>query len=239
MYKDSNQRTKDYLDTFNQDKVIQNLVGTDSPVIFDIGANVGQTIEKLKKVWPKSTIYSFEPLPDAYEKLTFWSDFWKSVHTYNIALGSKDGTQEFNVSKHQPMLSSFYELNENSRDSIAVNRPEPGHKDFLESSKIQVNVRTLDSFTKEHNIQHIDIIKMDAQGAEPEILENGIDSLKNTRIILTELNFYDLYKKSCSFYDLEKTLIPLGFELFDIAHVSKNPMNGRTDWVEVIYFKKN
>ena len=39
MYKDSNQRTKDYLDTFNQDKVIQNLVGTDSPVIFDIGAN--------------------------------------------------------------------------------------------------------------------------------------------------------------------------------------------------------
>ena len=80
---------------------------------------------------------------------------------------------------------------------------------------------------------------MDAQGAEPEILENGIDSLKNTRIILTELNFYDLYKKSCSFYDLEKTLIPLGFELFDIAHVSKNPMNGRTDWVEVIYFKKN
>ena len=45
MYKDSNQRTKDYLDKFNQDKVIQNLVGTDKPLIFDIGANIGQTIE--------------------------------------------------------------------------------------------------------------------------------------------------------------------------------------------------
>jgi hypothetical protein len=32
-------------------------------------------------------------------------------------------------------------------------------------------------------------------------------------------------------------LIPLGFELFDIGHVSKNPVTGRTDWVDVIYVK--
>ena len=98
---------------------------------------------------------------------------------------------------------------------------------------------TLDTFTKQHNIENIDIIKMDVQGAEPEILEHGIETLKNTRIVLTELSLYDLYEKQCSFYDIEKTLIPLGFELYDVAHVSKNPMNGRTDWVDLIYLKKS
>ena len=37
---------------------------------------------------------------------------------------------------------------------------------------------------------------MDAQGSEPEILEHGKEILKNTRVILTELSFYDLYTKS-------------------------------------------
>ena len=44
---------------------------------------------------------------------------------------------------------------------------------------------------------------MDAQGSEPDILEHGKDTLKNTKIILTELSFYDLYTKKCSFYDIE------------------------------------
>jgi hypothetical protein len=32
-------------------------------------------------------------------------------------------------------------------------------------------------------------------------------------------------------------LKPHCFKLFDISHVSKNPLNGRTDWVDVIYTK--
>ena len=43
---------------------------------------------------------------------------------------------------------------------------------------------------------------------------------------------------SLSFFinsDLERLLIPAGFKLYDINHIAKNPMNGRTDWVDVIY----
>ena len=32
---------------------------------------------------------------------------------------------------------------------------------------------------------------------------------------------------------------PAGFHLYDINYISKNPMNGRTDWVDVIYVNKN
>ena len=47
--------------------------------------------------------------------------------------------------------------------------------------------------------------------------------------------FYDYYERSLSFFDIERFLIPAGFRLYDINHISKNPMNGRTDWVDVIY----
>jgi hypothetical protein len=37
----------------------------------------------------------------------------------------------------------------------------------------------------------------------------------------------------------QKILHPAGFRLYDISHISKNPMNGRTDWVDVIYLNKD
>ena len=51
--------------------------------------------------------------------------------------------------------------------------------------------------------------------------------------------FYDLYERKLTFSDIEKYLLPAGFELFDISHISKNPSNGRTDWVDLIYVNQN
>ena len=167
MYKDSDQRTKDYLSKFTKDKVIQNLVKTDKPLILDIGGNVGQSVHRLKEVWEKAVIHSIEPLPEAFRRLHMCQALFTGVTTHNIALGSRNGKQDFYVSKHQPMLSSLYKLNENSVDSIAINKPENAHKDFLKYKTIKVHVRTLDTFAKKNNITHLDIIKMDAQGSEP------------------------------------------------------------------------
>jgi len=47
--------------------------------------------------------------------------------------------------------------------------------------------------------------------------------------------FYDYYERSLSFSDIEAYLLPAGFQLYDISHISKNPMNGRTDWLDVVY----
>ena len=59
--------------------------------------------------------------------------------------------------------------------------------------------------------------------------------LKDVRVVLTELMFYDYYDRSLSFSDIEVHLHKAGFKLYDISHIAKNPMNGRTDWVGVIY----
>lgn len=237
MYKSSKQRTDDYLAEFDSSKVLKKLADTETPIIVDVGASYGQSAISFLEIFPKSKIHCIEPIVDVYIELNKHSP--KNVTCHNIALGKENDLVRFHINKHQPMLSSLYKLNSLSKDSIALNKPEEGHKNFLESKEVTVLCNTLDQFSKEQNITNIDILKMDAQGAEPEILEHGTEILKNTRVVLTELMFYDLYERSNSFYDIEKTLIPLGFELFDIGYVSKNPLNGRTDWVDVIYFNKN
>jgi len=62
--------------------------------------------------------------------------------------------------------------------------------------------------------------------------------LQNVDVELTELMFYDYYERSLSFSDIEKYLLPAGFTLYDINHISKNPMNGPTDWVDLTYLNR-
>ena len=38
-------------------------------IIIDIGANTGQTATEMRKIFPKASIYSFEPIPACFEKL--------------------------------------------------------------------------------------------------------------------------------------------------------------------------
>jgi len=67
------------------------------------------------------------------------------------------------------------------------------------------------------------------------VIEGLGANLARVDVIITELMFFDYYERSLSFFDIERLLIPAGFRLYDINHISKNPMNGRTDWVDVIY----
>ena len=81
------------------------------------------------------------------------------------------------------------------------------------------------------------------EGKKPNIyfetLWNLGEKLKNVYVVITELMFYDYYERSLSFSDIERILLPSGFKLYAISHIAKNPMNGRTDWIDVIYLNKN
>ena len=98
--------------------------------------------------------------------------------------------------------------------------------------------KELDDYLQKAGVKYVDLLKIDTQGFEPEVLEGTGELLQNVDVVLTELMFYDYYERSLSFSDIEKYLLPAGFTLYDINHIPKNPMNGRTDWVDVIYVNR-
>ena len=142
-------------------------------------------------------------------------------------------------------LSGFNKINLQSKDSIDLS--ESRNKDGRDSSSYgtglnkerQVPVVRLDHYANDAKLEGLDLVKIDTQGHEVEVLEGMGDILTETKVVTCELMLYDYYEKSLSFAELETPLHKAGFKLYDISHIAKNPMNGRTDWVDVIYVNDN
>ena len=98
---------------------------------------------------------------------------------------------------------------------------------------------TLDTFMKAYSKEMVDLLKIDVQGAECRVLSGGKKTIKKTKIIILEISFFDYYEHQTSFLDVELLLSPLGFKLYSVSEISNNPMNGRTDWAEVVYVNRN
>ncbi len=72
-----------------------------------------------------------------------------------------------------------------------------------------VETRRLDSIKE---IERIDFLKLDVQGAELDVLKGAGDLLKDTLVILTEVEFLPLYKGQPLFADVDTFLRGAGFQ---------------------------
>jgi FkbM family methyltransferase len=235
----SNERNKEYSKLFSREKLIQKLVKNKTPVLFDIGAHHGETVQYLKELFEKSTIYSFEPDPESFQILS--SKAVSGVYYYNLALSDADGSSIFYRNKVSH-TNSLLKVNLKSEDSIKIATSKAkGDGQYISEFNFesQVDTITLDSFAKVNFIENVDLLKIDVQGAESKVLSGGGETLKKTAIVVLEISFFDYYEHQTSFLDVELLLSPLGFKLYSISEISNNPMNGRTDWAEVVYINNN
>ena len=227
-------RTEEYLKKFDRKKTLRYLIDIDNPTIFDLGANNGKSTVDFKNIWSNSVIHSFEPQQEC------WNEFNKnlkhcddgSVILNKVAVGNvSDNSKRFYTHDISTGLAGFNKINTKSGDSIDINKLKQGGVNHERN----VQVIRLDNYINDNNIEMVNLVKIDCQGFEPEILEGFGNRLSDVEVVVTELMLYDLYERSLSFSEIEKFLIPNGFQLYDITHIAKNPMNGRTDWVDVLY----
>ena len=239
------ERTTEYLSKFNRETVLKYLIKETEPIIFDIGANDGLSLEEFKTWWRNSTVHCFEPQEECLEVLIKKSIAYKksSVIINRTAVGEK-AEKNVNFYSHDinTGLSGFNKVNTDSIDSVYLNELKiDGSSTKLNQYMNKLNqerlvdVIRLDDYMDSFEIDRINLLKIDTQGYEPEVLSGLGKRLGDVDVIVTELMFYDYYNRRLSFTDIENYLIPAGFQLYDISHIAKNPMNGRTDWVDVIY----
>lgn len=243
-YPSNEERTAEHFKKFTREKTLQLLIPGPGPTILDVGANVGGSIREFKGLWPDAKIHAFEPQEEC------WSDLEAAQNVFSegdivinrTAVGNafSEGSAFFthDLSKG---ISGFNKINLGSLDSVhlktlAEKDPEAvqAYENALNHER-SVPVLRLDDYMRSHEIGRVDLVKIDTQGYEPEVLEGAGEKLRDVDVVLTELMFFDYYERSLTFSDIERFLIPAGFRLYDISHISKNPMNGRTDWVDVIY----
>ena len=215
--------------------LITQILKCEEPVIFDVGANDGESIKRFKKILPNSKIYSFEPDDKIFKRLKDKYSKTKNVYLNNIGLSNKDGSQKF-YSYAYDKINSLIPLDKNSKlyksRKIARN-----NIDKFEEEKI-VKLLKLDSFSNEKKLSKINILKIDVQGHEPEVIEGAKKFIEKNNIDLIEMEIIlgFGYDKSISFYDVEKHLHQYGYKLAAINYDS-NIVAFSNYQVDVIYVK--
>lgn len=162
--------------------LMQNLVRPGNTV-FDVGANVGEWSLHLLELDRAVCLYAFEPLPlvfnDLQEKLSPYSN----VQAVNLALSNNTGRASFcyyDETYEFSGLSSFYE-----REVLKADHQPP--------KMIEVEQDTLTHFCLDHNIDKIDFLKIDAEGAEWIILQGAAELIEQNKIIAIQFEYGGCY----------------------------------------------
>lgn len=143
-----------------------------NPVVFDIGANVGDWTAEFESQAPSSQIWAFEPADPPFDELFRRFVNSRSVHVVQSAMGSAVGEADLWFDQPGSGLAS---LSRRRLDHIGV--------DFASSKRVAVT--TVDSFCGTHKVVP-DVIKIDVEGHEMDVLAGSRESLKSTSVVQFE-----------------------------------------------------
>ena len=179
-------------DRYKVDKLIGN---TEPKTIIDIGSNIGEfSYYANKKYLTKVKIFAFDP--DPITKQCFENNLAGVDISFNmLALSNKLGEED------------FY-LKTDSADSSL-------HKPNGVSIKVKTKITTLDSFFNNLELQQPVLLKMDAEGHEPEVLLGGVATLKHINWVSIDAGL-ERYGKSTSI-EVARILIEQGFGEVNIS----------------------
>lgn len=153
--------------------------GSGAHVIFDIGANVGfYSLHWASRVAPGGTIHAFEPVPSTFAWLSrniALNGLNSVIRASNCGLGNLPG-------RAPVFLPAFTGCGAASMKNLHPNES---------SQEIEVKLDTLDRYFSFVDLDRIDLIKVDVEGAELFVLQGGRETIAKCRPLI----FLELLRK--------------------------------------------
>lgn len=140
--------------------------------ILDIGANVGQFYNEIKKIFPNSYYYLIEG-NDSCEVV---------LETLNVdysisLLSDTEKEVDFFVRKHEPRCTGNSIYRENTS--------------FYDDDQIVILKKQTKTLSNILNNKVFDLIKIDVQGSEIDIINGGLEIFKNAKGVLMEISLVE------------------------------------------------
>ena len=124
----------------------------------------------------------------------------------NKAVNDHDGTCIFNAIDPEKTETPWFDGNRGA-SSLFKSNGAYNHIETYVQKELEVSCTQLKTFCKENNIDHVDLIWMDLQGAELIALESmGKELLSTVQVIHTELETTPIYKNQCLYSDVHQFL---------------------------------
>ncbi len=161
-------------------------------LVLELGCNDGQHSRLFLEEYQGLQLHCFEPDPRPRERFPMKVDD-KRCTLWPFAIAAADGEVSFHPSGGQNRNSWLPDW-----DLSGSIRKPTGHLQFSSwvtfKDPIKVPARSLDSWTREQELQRIDLIWADLQGAEVDMIEGGTRTMKMTRYLFTECYEKPLYE---------------------------------------------
>lgn len=174
-----------------------------NPVIFDVGANIGDYSELLVKKLNRAecSLHLFEPQKSCFADLQQKFNENSSVTLNNFGLSNKEEIATIYKNEDKSGLTSLHKRN----------------LDFYEmnmSLEEKIELKRADVYIQSKNIKHIDLLKIDVEGHELATLSGFGEYLNADFIDFIQFEYgganMDSHTNLLDFYNL---LLPLGFKI--------------------------
>lgn len=192
-------------------KFIKEIIKPDWTVI-DIGANLGYYALLESRLCKE--VYAIEPIEKSILALrrSIKLNRYKNIKAYRLAIGSKDGEFEINLSKRSNWATIV------DRNKTSKNYQEKFNS--FKAGKEIIKTLTLDSFVKQYKIKKINLIRMDVEGFEVEILKNidkTLELMPKGSFLSVEFHPVIFENREMLINTFEKIIIYYGFEIEKIT----------------------
>ncbi len=175
------------------------------PVILEAGACDGEDSLRMSQLWPQGTIYSFEPVPSLFLKTRAKTFARNNVHCYKLALSEQTGKATFFVSSSPEEETSGSGSLLEPKDHLTI------YPDVRFEKTIEVQTINLDEWAAQNNVDYIDLMWLDMQGAELSVLKAAPRILRTVKLIFIEIAFKETYKNVPLYPEVRSWLESQGF----------------------------
>ena len=221
-----------------------------SPVILDIGANIGIFSLFCKQEWNDAQIHAFEPVPDIYEVLRMNLDIVPGATAHNV--GACDATYVTNMT-YYPGFTVMSSLRADPQRDMAVARAYTmrqaryryGERECSEiessldavlrprfaSVSVPCRFTTLSALIRQTCCENVDLLKLDVEGSEAAALRGIDDEIwPSVRNVVAEVT-----DESGSLAEVQTQLSDHGLAIYvwqaqDYADTNQYIVHGCRDW---------
>ena len=187
--------------------------------ILDIGANVGQFYNEIKNIFPNSYYYLIEGSESCEVVLeTFNVD-------YSICLLSDTEKEvDFYIRKNEPRCTGNSIYRENTS--------------FYDDDQIIVEKKQTKTLSNLLNNQTFDLIKIDVQGSEIDIINGGLDIIKEAKGILMEVSLIEYNQNAPTKDFVYEYMDNLGFKPVELIGNINHPLTYELIQQDILFLNK-
>jgi FkbM family methyltransferase len=196
--------------------------------VLDVGANIGQFSIVAANLFPKATVYAFEPHPAAIKTLTKNCARYKNARPFPVALGEQAGERALNINSYSH-ASSFLSLGEAHQESFPH---------AYRVGSVTVPVTTLDEALHDQYLRGPVLLKVDVQGYEPQVLRGGTNTLNNVDYVILEASFKPMYQGELLFGDIVRLMESYGFMFLRPVGSLSHPKTGEILQVDALFSRR-